>query len=91
MDDSPLRQTNLPNESDEYLARREELRQAELELMQHREQVAELRRQLPQGAAVQDYVFEEGPADLDAGDTPIRGCASANCSPPPAGHWSCTT
>jgi predicted dithiol-disulfide oxidoreductase (DUF899 family) len=72
MDDNPLRQTNLPNESDEYLARREELRQAEIELMRHRERVAELRRQLPQGAAVQDYVFAEGPADLDAGDTPIR-------------------
>ena len=49
MDNSPLRQTNLTNESDEYLARREELRQAEIELMRHRERVAELRRQLPPG------------------------------------------
>ena len=66
------RQTNLPNESDEYLSKREELRLAEIELMRQRERVAELRRGLPQGAAIQDYAFEEGPANLDAGDTPIR-------------------
>ncbi|HJZ69592.1 MAG TPA: DUF899 family protein [Blastocatellia bacterium] len=67
-----FRQTNLPNESDDYLSKREELRLAEIELMRHRERVAELRRQLPEGATVQDYVFEEGPADLNAGDAPIR-------------------
>src|ERR687889_2388065 len=66
------RQTNLPNESDKYLSKREELRLAEIELMRQRERVAELRRGLPQGAALQDYAFEEGPANLDAGDTPIR-------------------
>src|SRR6266567_2399523 len=60
-----LRQTNLPNESDKYLSKREELRIAEVELMRQRERVAELRRQLPEGAIVQDYVFEEGPANLD--------------------------
>ena len=69
---APHRQTNLPNESDKYLSKREELRMAEIELMRQRERVAELRRALPQGAAIQDYVFEEGPADLDAGDAPIR-------------------
>jgi predicted dithiol-disulfide oxidoreductase (DUF899 family) len=69
-----LRQTNLANESDEYLSKRNELRRAEIELMRQRERVAELRRGLPQGATiqVQDYAFEEGPANLDAGDTPIR-------------------
>src|SRR5580698_3216452 len=67
-----FRQTNLPNESDEYLVKREELRLAEVDLIRQRERVAELRRQLPPGAAVQDYVFEEGPASLDAGDTPVR-------------------
>lgn len=67
-----LRQTNLMNESDEYLAKREELRVAELESMRQRERVAELRRHLPQGAAIQDYVFDEGPPSLDAGDTPVR-------------------
>ena len=66
------RQTNLPNESSEYLAGREELRLAEIALMRQREKVAELRRQLPGGPIVQDYVFEEGPANLDAGDAPLR-------------------
>jgi predicted dithiol-disulfide oxidoreductase (DUF899 family) len=66
------RQTNLPNESAEYLSKREELRLAEIDLMRQRERVADLRRHLPEGAIVQDYMFEEGPADLDAGDAPIR-------------------
>jgi predicted dithiol-disulfide oxidoreductase (DUF899 family) len=67
-----FRQTNLTNESSDYLAKREELRLAEIELMRQRERVAELRRRLPQGAPVQDYTFEEGPSILDAGDTPTR-------------------
>src|SRR5260370_26795939 len=66
------RQTKLPNESGDYLAKREELRLAEIELMRQRERVAELRRRLPQGATVQDYAFEEGPANLDDGDTPTQ-------------------
>ena len=67
-----FRQTNLPNESEEYLSKREELRRAEIELMSQRERVAELRRQLPKGPAVEDYVFEEVPVKLDEGDKPIR-------------------
>ena len=67
-----LRQTNLPNESEEYLLKRDELRRAEIDLSKQRERVAELRRQLPEGPAVQDYVFEEVSAKLDAGDTPIQ-------------------
>lgn len=67
-----LRQTNLPNESEEYLEKREALRRAEIDLMHRRERVAELRRQLPTGAPIQDYAFEEGPADLNARDTPVR-------------------
>src|SRR3979409_1406253 len=67
-----FRQTNLSNESGDYLAKREELRLAEIELMRQRERVAELRRQLPQGAPIQDYQFEEGPRDLDGGDAPLR-------------------
>ncbi len=62
----------MPNESEEYLTKRDELRLAEIELMRQRERVAELRRRLPQGAVIQDYAFEEGPANLDAGDTPIQ-------------------
>ena len=65
-----LRQTNLKNESDEYLLKREKLRLAEIELMRQRERVAELRRSLPKGAVIEDYAFEEGPTSLDAGDTP---------------------
>jgi len=67
-----LRQTNLANESPEYLAKREELRLAEIELRRQRERVAELRRALPPGAIVQDYEFLEGPASLDNGDAPER-------------------
>ena len=69
---STMRQTNLANESAEYLSKRDQLLQAELESMRQRERVAELRRALPEGPIVQNYVFEEGPATLDAGDTPIR-------------------
>jgi len=53
------RQTNLPNESPEYLAKREELRLAEIELLKQREKVAALRRGLPKGATIQDYEFLE--------------------------------
>lgn len=70
--DGTYRQTNLTNESKEYLAKREELRLAEIELMRHREKVAELRRALPQGAVLMEYEFLEGPADLHAGDEPVR-------------------
>ena len=67
-----MKQTNLQNESAESLSKRDELRLAEIESMRQRERIAELRRQLPQGPIVEDYVFEEGPASLEAGDTPIR-------------------
>jgi predicted dithiol-disulfide oxidoreductase (DUF899 family) len=70
--DGTFRQTNLTNESSDYLAKREELRLAEIELMRQRERVAELRRKLPEGASIQDYQFEEGPRDLNAGDAPVR-------------------
>ena len=66
------RQTNLTNESSEYLRKREELRVAEIELMRQRERVAELRRHLPPGAPIQDYQFEEGPRNLNAGDAPAH-------------------
>jgi predicted dithiol-disulfide oxidoreductase (DUF899 family) len=69
---TPIRQTNLSNESEEYLAAREQLRIAELELTQQRERVAQMRRRLPQGAPIQNYEFLEGPEDLYAGDAPIR-------------------
>jgi predicted dithiol-disulfide oxidoreductase (DUF899 family) len=72
MIEATYRQTNLPNESPEYLARREELRLAEIELMKQRERCAELRRGLPEGATIRDYEFLEGPASLDKGDEPVQ-------------------
>jgi predicted dithiol-disulfide oxidoreductase (DUF899 family) len=67
-----MNQTRLAKETTDYLSRREELRLAEVELMRQRERVAELRRQLPEGAVVEDYEFQEGPADLASGDSPTR-------------------
>src|SRR2546429_3354347 len=72
MIDGTYRQTNLPNESQEYLAKREELRLAEIELLNTRERVAALRRDLPKGATIQDYEFLEAPTSLDEGDEPVR-------------------
>lgn len=69
--DGTYRQTNLPDESAEYLSRREALRLAEIELMDQRERVAALRRQLPAGPIVKDYELLEGPASLSEGDTPV--------------------
>jgi predicted dithiol-disulfide oxidoreductase (DUF899 family) len=67
-----MRQTNLTNEPVDYTERRDALRLAEIEEMRHRERVAELRRQLPKGAPLQDYEFLEGPANLSSGDEPVR-------------------
>lgn len=67
-----FRQTNLSGESSEYLAKREDLRLAEIDLMRQRERVAKLRRNLPEGAALEDYSFQEGPRELDRGDAPVR-------------------
>jgi predicted dithiol-disulfide oxidoreductase (DUF899 family) len=60
----------LANESENYRKIREELFDAELALREQRERVAELRRKLPLDTSVKDYVFHEGPADLDQ-DGPI--------------------
>src|ERR1051325_12023692 len=87
------RQTNLTNESEEYLRRREEVRLAEIELLRARERVAELRRALPKGAEVQDYEFldcslyalpdgrgtAEGPASLAGGDEPVMRGGCGGC------------
>jgi predicted dithiol-disulfide oxidoreductase (DUF899 family) len=71
MIDGTYRQTNLTNESAEYLAAREQVRKAEIELMRVRERVAELRRALPKGAEVPDYEFLEGPISLTDSDEPV--------------------
>jgi predicted dithiol-disulfide oxidoreductase (DUF899 family) len=72
MIEGAFRQTNLSNESAKYLAKREELRLAEIDLMKQRERVAELRRHLPPGPAMPEYAFEEGPANLNDGDRPTQ-------------------
>ena len=56
----------------DYDTAREELRAAELALMQQREAVAALRRDLPAGPVVDDYVFDHG-VTLDSlvGDRPL--------------------
>ncbi len=73
-----IEMTRLHDESEAYRASREELRLAEIELMRQRERVADMRRQLPPGPVVEDYLFEEGPANLDVGDAPIRQVALSN-------------
>ncbi|MGP0028878.1 MAG: DUF899 family protein [Acidimicrobiales bacterium] len=62
---------NHLEESAGYATAREELRRAEIALMRQRETVAALRRDLPPGPAVDDYVFEEGPRSLAEGDSPV--------------------
>ncbi len=58
-------------ESPEYRRARDELLTQEIALRDQRERVAELRRGLPRNAVATDYVFQEGPADLEK-DDPIR-------------------
>ena len=69
--DGMLRHTRLVNEPREYLQKREELRLAEMEMFRSIERVAALRRALPAGAEVTDYVFHEGPRDLNGSDSPV--------------------
>jgi len=59
----------FPNESGEYRTRRNELLQAEADLRRRVEDVARLRRELPQGGTVaEDYVFDA----LDGNGTRIK-------------------
>ena len=56
---------SFPQESAEYRKARNELLAAEIELRRQIEAVAAARRKLPLGGQLaQDYVFDEGPADL---------------------------
>jgi predicted dithiol-disulfide oxidoreductase (DUF899 family) len=64
--------TNLHTESDEYVRAREDLRLAEIALMEHREQVARMRRDLPPGPIVPDYEFTELISTVDADDDRTR-------------------
>jgi predicted dithiol-disulfide oxidoreductase (DUF899 family) len=61
-----IHEVRFPGESDEYRQRRDELLEAEMGLRSQNEKVAELRRQLPLGGQVENYVFESptGPVSL---------------------------
>lgn len=61
----------LDIESDDYREARRKLHAAELELRDQRERVAALRRQLSSDTVAEDYVFNEGPLDLDK-NGPVR-------------------
>jgi len=65
---SPLLHSHrFPNESDAYRSARDELLRAEINLRRNIEEVAALRRKLPLGGKIpQDYVFDEGPTDLES-------------------------
>ncbi len=63
----------FPNESKEYRAHRNALLIAEVDLRQRVEDVARLRRELPQGGKVtEDYVFDA----LDENGQPVKMCMS---------------
>jgi len=63
--------TQYIDESAEYRKQRDALLEAEAALRDQREAVAALRRALPTSPVTTDYVFQEGPADLEK-DAPIR-------------------
>ena len=60
----------LSNESEQYQKASAELLKAEMALRDQRERVAELRRGLPLDTRIDDYLFHEGPSDLQQ-DSPI--------------------
>jgi predicted dithiol-disulfide oxidoreductase (DUF899 family) len=56
----------FPGESNSYRHARNQLLQAEIDLRRRVEEVAALRRQLPVGGEIpEDYIFDEGPVDLN--------------------------
>jgi predicted dithiol-disulfide oxidoreductase (DUF899 family) len=67
---SSLHSIRFPGESAEYRDARDQLLQAEMALRKNIEEVAARRRTLPLGGALaEDYVFEEGPPDLNNSTT----------------------
>src|SRR5580704_16001222 len=60
----------FPGESESYRSARNQLLEAEIDLRRQVEEVAALRRRLPLGGEVpEDYVFDEGSADLSDSQT----------------------
>ena len=63
---SSLHTNRFPGESTAYREARDQLLKAELTLRKNIEEVANLRRKLPQGGEVpEDYIFDEGAPDLE--------------------------
>jgi len=60
-----------PNTSQEYITARNDLLKEEWVLRDQIERVASLRRALPQGAIMPEYIFTEGPSDL-ASNEPVK-------------------
>jgi predicted dithiol-disulfide oxidoreductase (DUF899 family) len=58
--------------SAEYLDARSRLLAAERSLLERCEQVAALRRRLPAGPSMPEYVFDEGPRDLTVAEPMVR-------------------
>jgi predicted dithiol-disulfide oxidoreductase (DUF899 family) len=58
----------LPGETPEYERSRKALQEAEMALRDQIERVAQMRRSLPLGKPMPDYVFREGPPDLSRND-----------------------
>jgi predicted dithiol-disulfide oxidoreductase (DUF899 family) len=68
-----IHRKRMPNESAAYRTARDKLLEAELALRRNVEAVAATRRALPDGGRVpQDYVFDEGAADLGETQTVRR-------------------
>lgn len=68
-----LHERRFPGESDAYREARDRLLAAERDLRRRTEEVAELRRALPQGGAVkEDYVFQQVAAENSSTATEIR-------------------
>jgi predicted dithiol-disulfide oxidoreductase (DUF899 family) len=60
------RKVTIKGESEAYRKLRNELLEVEMDLKDRTERVAALRRQLPHGPVIEtDYIFREGPADLN--------------------------
>jgi predicted dithiol-disulfide oxidoreductase (DUF899 family) len=59
---------DFAEESAEYRQGRQELLEVEIALRDQIERVAQMRRALPLGMPMPDYVFREGPADLTRND-----------------------
>ena len=69
----PQHAVRFPNESPVYRAARTKLLEAEIALRRQLEAVAAMRRDLPLGGEVpEDYVFEQGARDLEAGNSVVQ-------------------